>query len=222
MAERAAAPGRAAGSRWLPDCRADAALLRRAMRAVVIAGGAVPVVRGTTPPVLNIGARFPPNKSWRPHLFWLHADEPPMAQLRERSDKLHEILTQHAQQLLLPRGLAPESRDRLFKATLWMRDQPERRAEYFKGMMGAWMMLQVAVIVTMGIPAAVAVAFDPGALRAVASVAAGLEAFCIAGVSLAAWWYYAARWAAREADVEDRKVPNIPEPCSVRPPAVRP
>jgi hypothetical protein len=122
-----------------------------------------------------------------------------MAQLRERSDYLHEILTQHAQQLLLPRGLPPESRDRLFKATRWMRDQPERRAEYFKGMMGAWMMLQVAVIVTMGIPVAVAVAFDLGAVRAVASVAAGLEAFCSAGAFLAAWWYYAARWAAREA-----------------------
>jgi hypothetical protein len=37
VAQRAAAPGRAAGSRWLPDCRADAALLRRAMRALVIA-----------------------------------------------------------------------------------------------------------------------------------------------------------------------------------------
>jgi hypothetical protein len=37
VAERAAAPGRAAGLRWLPDCRADAALLRRAMRALVIA-----------------------------------------------------------------------------------------------------------------------------------------------------------------------------------------
>ena len=37
VAERAAATGRAAGSRCLPDCRADAALLRRAMRALVIA-----------------------------------------------------------------------------------------------------------------------------------------------------------------------------------------
>ena len=37
MAERAAAPGPAAGSRWLPDCRADAAPSRRAMRASVIA-----------------------------------------------------------------------------------------------------------------------------------------------------------------------------------------
>jgi len=30
VAERAGAPGRAAGSRWPPDCRADAALLHRA------------------------------------------------------------------------------------------------------------------------------------------------------------------------------------------------
>jgi hypothetical protein len=37
LAERATAPGRAAGSRWLPDCRADAALSRRAMRALVVA-----------------------------------------------------------------------------------------------------------------------------------------------------------------------------------------
>jgi hypothetical protein len=49
---------------------------------------------------------------------------------RERSDNLHEILTERGQQLLLPRGLPPESRERLFEATRWMRDQPERRAAW--------------------------------------------------------------------------------------------
>jgi hypothetical protein len=78
-----------------------------------------------------------------------------------------------------------------------MRDQPEKRAEYFKGMIGAWVMLQVAVILTMSIPTAVAGALDRDALPAVASVAAGLETFRIAGALLAAWWYYAAREARR-------------------------
>jgi hypothetical protein len=115
------------------------------------------------------------------------------------SDNLHEILTERAQQLLLPRGLSPDARDRVIQATRMLRDSPELRSQYFKGMMGAWMMLQVAVIVLMGILVAIVQAVDTGAVRGVAAIAGGLETFCIAGALSACWWYYAARRVAREA-----------------------
>lgn len=116
-----------------------------------------------------------------------------------REPNLHEIVTERAQRLLLPRGLSSESRARVLQATSNMRDQPEHRAEYFRGMLGAWMLLQVGVILAMSIPVAIAEELDKSGLRAVVSVAAGLEAFCIGGALLACWWYYAARRAARAA-----------------------
>jgi hypothetical protein len=97
-----------------------------------------------------------------------------------------------------------------------MRDNPSGEAEYSEGMMGAWMMLQVAVVLMMGILVAVAAEFDRDALRA---VAAGLEAFCVAGALLADWWYYAARLGRARSERSRTgkcRIPPSPDPRNVQ------
>ena len=117
------------------------------------------------------------------------------------NDNLHEILTEHVQRLLLPRSLSTNARDRVIAATRVLRDSPESRAQYFKGMTGAWMTVQVALTLVMGLLIAIVQTFDTGAVRGVAAIAGGLEAFCIGGAVAACWWYFAARRLAHEARV---------------------
>jgi hypothetical protein len=114
-------------------------------------------------------------------------------------DNLHENLTAQVQRLLLPRGLSHQARVQLLQTTRTIRDQPDFRPAYLKGTLGAWVLLQVAVILAMAVPVAIADAIDRDGLRAIASVAAGLETFCITGALAACWWYYAALLASRAA-----------------------
>jgi hypothetical protein len=108
------------------------------------------------------------------------------------------VLTARVQRLFMPRGISADASARLIQATEKMRDSPEGRAAYFKGMLGAWMTLEAALIVVMGVVVAVVKAVDVGAVRAAAAVSGGLSAFCIGGVLCACRWYFAARRATRE------------------------
>jgi hypothetical protein len=116
-----------------------------------------------------------------------------------RPANFHEVLTERCQRLFMPRRLPLETRNRLVQATRLMRDKPESRPEYFKGMEGAWGLLQVGVTLAFCPIVAVLDALGRHGLHAAVSVFAGLTAFCVNGALLSCWWYYTARRAARVA-----------------------
>lgn len=112
----------------------------------------------------------------------------------------HEKLVALLQSVMRPRTVPREAQARLNRRTRELRESPDFRPEYFKGMIGAWMMAEVvAILGTAVIAAVIAQVAGKGPAHVMAAVGIGVMAFCVAGVFVAMWWYYAARRAAREA-----------------------
>lgn len=112
---------------------------------------------------------------------------------------LHEKLTAWTQSLMRPRGVSREAQARLIRRTRERSESPDFRPEYFKGMIGGWMMAEVVAILATGVAGAIASSVGRIAARVTVATGSFGIAFCVAGVFAAIWWYYAAKSAAREA-----------------------
>lgn len=115
-------------------------------------------------------------------------------------DSLHQQLSvAYIGWLLKLRRASPTVRAVVLDGLTSLPDDPCRRSLYFEGMVAGWIGLLCTVIVAEGVTVAITTAISHAALHAVVSVCIGLDVFCLSGMGVTSWWYYAARRAVREA-----------------------